>query len=513
MTQNEGPDVASKVLDRHVLKGAMWSATNTLLMKFANIAVMVIVVRIVTPHDFGIFAIALVVHAVVSSIGELGLSSCIARRDLEPDRVAPTVFLLSLVSSFVLALTMAVSAEPLAAALGSSEAAEPIRVLSLSVFLGGVFTVPGALLVRDFRQDKVLLAGGVAFLPMNALLLILAMSGDGAMAFAWSRVAGQLISGVVMAVSVKLRYWPKLDSAQVVPILRFGLPLAGANLLSYVLLNADYAIIARSLGPAELGIYMLAFTVASWSTSVLSTTINSVAMPAFSARGADIPGLQLMLRKAATLVASIAFPIAAMTVALAYPLISVLYGDVWLRAAPLLSVLAIYGGVFSLSLLVSNILVGTGRSGAVMAVQGLWIVSLVPAVALSVSLSGLIGAAYAHVAVILLIVLPAYVFFVRRLLPSAASVLFVSVRGPLAASIAAGACAAGASALTGQGIIGLFAGSLAGGSLYTLLMLPTVRGLLPELPGGKMRRFAESYDKFHLATRTKVSDVRNHYGK
>ncbi|MDR7160371.1 oligosaccharide flippase family protein [Arthrobacter sp. BE255] len=513
MTEGANRTQAIETLERHVLRGAMWSGVNTLLMKVANIAVMATVVRIITPEDFGVFAIALVVHAVVSSIGELGLSSCIARRDLEPDKVAPTVALLSLISSFVLALGMAFAAEPLAVALGSSNAAEPIRVLSISVFLGGVFTVPGALLVRDFRQDKVLLAGGVAFLPMNALLLLLAMAGDGAMAFAWSRVAGQLISGIVMAMSVKLRYWPGLDSTQVIPILRFGLPLAGANLLSYVLLNADYAIIARSLGPGELGIYMLAFTVASWSTSVLSTTINSVAMPAFSARGSDTAGLQLMLKRAATLVASIAFPIGAMTVALAHPLISVLYGDAWVRAAPLLSVLAVYGAVFSLSLLMSNLLVGTGRSQAVIAVQAFWIVSLVPAVALSVSISGLIGAAYAHVAVIILIVLPAYVFFVRRLLPSAASILFTSARLPFAWAVAAGVCAAWVSALTGQGILGLLAGSLAGGLIYTILMLPTVRKLLPELPSGKVKRLAECYDRLKETGSSKVADIRNRHGK
>ena len=127
--------------------------------------------------------------------GELGLSSCVARRDLDPDRVASTVALLAILSSFALAAGMALAADPLAGLLGAPEAAAPIRVLAIAVVLGGVFTVPGALLVREFRQGKVFLASAVAFVPANLVLVLMAVNGDGAMAFAWSRVVSQLVSG------------------------------------------------------------------------------------------------------------------------------------------------------------------------------------------------------------------------------------------------------------------------------------------------------------------------------
>ena len=78
---------------------------------------------------------------------------------------------------------------------------------------------------------------------------------------------------------------------------------------------------------------MLAFTVASWSTSVLSSTINSVAMPAFSALGSDPRALEQMLGRATQAVSLIAFPVGALTAALSYPLIEVVYGEAWIAAA------------------------------------------------------------------------------------------------------------------------------------------------------------------------------------
>src|SRR5664279_4408826 len=108
-------------------------------MRLATIAITAVVVRIVSPEDFGVFAVAATVFTVVSSFGELGLSSCLARREMDPDAIAPTVALIALISGAALAGLMAVSAEPLAIALGAPQADSSIRALSICVFLGGIF--------------------------------------------------------------------------------------------------------------------------------------------------------------------------------------------------------------------------------------------------------------------------------------------------------------------------------------------------------------------------------------
>ena len=475
-------------------RGALWSGANALMMKLAGIAVMVVVVRLVTPHDFGVFAAALVVHAIVSSFGELGLSSCVARRDLDPEKVASTVAVLALVSSFVLAGGMVLAADPLAGLLGAPEAAAPIRVLSIAVFLGGVFTVPGALLVREFRQGKVFLASAVAFVPTNLVLILLAIGGDGAMAFAWSRVVSQLVSGIVMALSVDRTYWPSLRRAQVGPVLRFGLPLAGANLLGYSLLNADYAIIGAFLGPAELGIYTLAFTVASWSTSVMSSTINSVAMPAFSALQSGSAELRGFLSRTSRLVALIAFPVMALTIAFAGELVAVLYGSTWAAAAPVLRILALYGGVFALSLLMSNLLVGQGRAGSVFAVQAVWLIVLIPAVGLSLGPFGLSGAAWVHVAVIAVVIMPLYLRSLRGTVPAAGRLLIRASGAPAAAAAGAALLGLAAASLGSGDAPRLILGGLTGTAAYLVLSAPMIRRALPPAVRGRAGYLLAFYD-------------------
>ena len=99
---------AGSVLGDQVRSGALWSAGSTLFLRFANIAIMAIVARIVAPEAFGVFALAMVAHGVVVSLAELGISSALLRNDLDPDRIAPTIATVSIVTSFVLGAAMAV---------------------------------------------------------------------------------------------------------------------------------------------------------------------------------------------------------------------------------------------------------------------------------------------------------------------------------------------------------------------------------------------------------------------
>src|SRR5689334_4777867 len=78
-------------LSASVRRGALWVVASNLLLRLANVLLTAIVARILSPKDFGVFAVALTAYVIVSSIGELGVSSCLFRADLDIDKLAPTV--------------------------------------------------------------------------------------------------------------------------------------------------------------------------------------------------------------------------------------------------------------------------------------------------------------------------------------------------------------------------------------------------------------------------------------
>jgi PST family polysaccharide transporter len=468
----------SQALSARVRKGALWVVASNLLLRIANLLLTAVVARILSPHDFGVFAVALTAYVIVASISDVGVASCLMRADLDIDSLAPTVATVSIVSGTALSAAMAVFALPIATALGSSAAVGSIRVMSIAVLLVGVFSVPNAQMTRDFKQDKVFLANALSFVASTVLLLLLAKSGGGAIAFAWSRVAGQVVMGGVLVATVPRHYRPGLSRSALSVVLRFGLPLAGANFVNYILLNVDYAFVGHLLGAARLGVYMLAFTLASAPYSLLGAVINNVSMPAFSRVKHDADLLKNAMAAGLRTVTLIALPMCAMTMVLARPLVLTLYGAKWAASATPLSILSLYGAVFIVCLLFANMLTALGRTKFLLALQIIWIGTLVPAMALGVHKDGIVGAAYAHVAVIAPIVLPSYLLALKRVTGVRILALAKAVLPALLASSAAALAAWAAAAQLGTPLAQLIVGAAAGGLTYALFAGPQVASLL-----------------------------------
>lgn len=460
-------------------KGAAWSVVANLTMRFANIGVTALLARLLSPSDFGSFAIALAVYLVVASLAELGMASAITRSAEEPDDIAPTVASLSILVSGSVGIAMALTALPLATVLGQPSAAPPIRILSLCLVLTGFFAVPGAQLVREFRQGSIFAATVVGFLVSNPLLIVLALHGGGATSFAWSRVLGQLATGLVFVLATSKRYRPGWRAAQVRPLLGFGLPLAMANLVNWTLLNADYLILGRLVDTARVGVYMIAFNVASWSTAILGSVLNSVVVPSFARLSADRTRLGAALVSSSQLVALLALPVGALTSALAHPLVTTLFGARWSDSAPVLTVLAWYGILFSYSLLFSNVLIALGRTVRLLLVQAVWVAFLVPVIVVGLRHSGLPGVAWAHVVTIAMIAVPAYLLAALRATGLPLRRLLRPTLRPFLAALAAGGAAWGVAQLFSTPLVQLASGGVTGGVLYAALVAPLVLRLLP----------------------------------
>ena len=87
--------------------------------------------------------------------------------------------------------------------------------------------------------------------------------------------------GCVMFASLSRHYGPDISRGSLSVLFKFGLPHAGANVVNFILLNVDYAFVGDLLGAIALGIYVLAFNLASTPGLPLGNVFNSVAMSAF----------------------------------------------------------------------------------------------------------------------------------------------------------------------------------------------------------------------------------------
>ena len=428
-------------MSRKLAQGALWSGLNTAVLRLGQFVISIILARLISPHEFGVFVVALIIYLIVINVSELGVSAALVREIDNADRIAPTVSTIAIVSSAALAAVMYALAPVLAATLGAPDATDAVRVLAIPLLLAGPSAVPAALLTRDFRQDRRFVADLSNFVVANGTLLVFALDGHGVMALAWSRVAGQVVSTILLYVFAPRRYPPGFDVREARRLLRFGGPLAGANLASFTLINIDFMAIGRLAGPLQLGYYNLAFTVASWPPSIFTTILHSVTMPALARVRGGVSEVARHVNVAVAALCAVAFPVTAVCVVLAHPLVTVVYGTTWAPAAPILVVLALFGSVRVVLLLFSDVLVVMDRTRQLLHLQLLWLSVLAPAMFLAVDLGGALGAGVAQVLVAVVLVVPAYLVVLVRSVGLPLRVLVMPAGWPLAAAVTAGGMA------------------------------------------------------------------------
>lgn len=446
-----------------------WSFLNTALTRLANIVTGIALARMLTPSDFGVFAIAFVVAQALLELNGAGVANAVLRADRPTPQLLSVATTISLVSGLCLCVLGVLAAPLLAAAVDVPAVANVVRVLALLVLIDGLSAVPAAVLARRFRQDQRLLADGLGVVVASAVTIATAASGAGVWSFVVGRVAGNATAAtiVVWRAGTGTALRPEWDVDVAVPLLRFGLPLMGGVLISFAVVNLDYVVVGHQLGVATLGVYVVAFNLASLPVGLLSMAIRRVSIGAFASgigqNSVDVlVALRILTWCSALLVA--------ITIAVASPLINVIYGQRWHEAAAVLAILIVMGAARVVINLMVDALVAAGRTGVVMVVYASWLCVLVVALPIGVMVSDIVGVAWAQALVAVMLVLPMCLIMTARAssfsLKSAVTTLTLSTL-----STTAGAAAGRAVASRGGDDFGsLVLGALAAAGVFSAFL-------------------------------------------
>lgn len=468
-----GTESAEPLVGR-VRRGLMWSFVNTVVVRTGSLVTGIVIARTLTREDFGTFAVALVVLSATLSFNELGTSAALLRWEGDPEEVAPTIISLSLATSALLYVACYLAAPDLARLLGAPQATGVVRLLCVAVLVDAFTAVPNARLGRAFRQGSRFVVDVVNFVVYTSVTLGLALSGAGAWSLAWGQLAGNLASAVVLLLVAPGRLRPGLDRAVLPSLMRFGFPLAGANLVLIASANLDKAAVGHLLGVSALGVYVLAFTLSSWPVNILSVTVQPIAVPGL-ARLLDRPDALLhAVRRGHEALLTAALFLGVPLAILSGPLVHLLYGEKWAQAAPVLRVLAISGVLRVVLSLLYDLLVAAGMTRQAFAVQSASVVALVPAIAIGAHAAGVLGVALAQLAVLVGVVLPLTLVALRPLGLRAIDLARASAR-PLLAGVALAAVVLTCVALQPADVTLLLLSATLGSAVFVPLAWPTWR--------------------------------------
>lgn len=330
-------------LTRKTVRGALWLVGGRAWSQVLNLTIGVALARLLSPADYGLMGMVMVVTGLVAILADLGLAAAVVQKQDLSQRELTGVFWLGHGLAWTVAGLIGALSPWVAMFYGQPQVEQLMWVLALTFPLTSLGTVHGALLQKELRfregtlvQVSASLAGGVAGLAVAA-----------AGWRVWALVAQSLVSAVVATAGVWWRSGWRPDwrfgRADLVRIWDFSLNLTGFQVVNYFARKADSFLIGRFVGAGALGNYTLAYTLMLYPISSLISVAQGVMMPALAQVQDDPERAARGYIRACGYLAFLILPTMVGLALVAPEAVMLVYGPQWVETGKVLQVLAWVG--------------------------------------------------------------------------------------------------------------------------------------------------------------------------
>jgi O-antigen/teichoic acid export membrane protein len=361
-----GQTVSAAGLRGAVVSGLAWKIASQLLGQGSRIAVGLILARLLTPHQFGLAAMALAFSGLAMILSDPALSAALVQRRHITEIDKSTVFWTTVTAGALCTGIGIAIAHPVAAFFGDPAVAPLFAVESLTFLLVALSATQVAVLTREmsFRSLELReMAGTVAGAVVGVAL---ALTGGGAWAIIGQSVAGTAAATVLLWKFSPWRPQATFSQRSLRECGGFGIKLFGSRLLSFVNLNADNLLVGRYLGSAALGIYAIAYNVMFAPLARVAQPVQSVLIPAFARLRDEPQRVGEVWLRGSLLTAVVAVPGFVGMLVVAPDFVPVVLGSRWDAAVPVLQLLCIAGIVQALHMLQWSLLQARGEAGTLL---------------------------------------------------------------------------------------------------------------------------------------------------
>lgn len=338
----------------------LWSSVRNWGTRLGSVAVFFAVARILPPAELGLFASAAVIIAFADIFAENGIGDAIVQRKKINPELLSTALWMNLAIAALICLVLWLAAENIAQYLRIPGLATVLPPVAFGVVLNAISFVPQGLLRREFKFRAL----GIRALWTTGLSgvtgVALALAGFGV----WSLVAQFLLAGLFNAGLIwRCTSWrPRLlvRIADARSIGAFGMKIFLGKLLSLSATRIIELIIAASLGPAMLAIYVMGTRINAVLMQMLSGVTIDVSLSNFS-RLANSEYFEQSFYRTMKFAAMIMVPAFVMLSALAPEVTWIAFGKNGAGSAIILSFVALLSSIECVQFLCGTVLIAKGR--------------------------------------------------------------------------------------------------------------------------------------------------------
>lgn len=346
-----------------------WALGGQFSNQGISFIISLVLARLLTPDEFGLASLVLVVNLIGQTFIDAGISSGLIRKKTVNDTELSSFFYLNIIIGVFLMLLVFLTSTYIAQLFESENLVPLLQLSSLQFFISSLGLMPMVFLKRDidFRYLSQLdvginLSGGV-------ITIILALLGFGVYSLIFrSIIAGVLNVGFLWRKTAWRPSWV-FSFSSMKPTLTYSTGLLGLNIINTVSGNFSTILIGKFFSVATIGIYNRAANTRGLILKNFAPLFNKVFFPVLSKIQDDEKRLQSYYLKAIQMVSLLTVFCMAMLYLFSDTLIYYLYGKQWMESAPMLRILSLAGLVLPISSINLNLFMVKGKSKFLMSYE------------------------------------------------------------------------------------------------------------------------------------------------
>jgi PST family polysaccharide transporter len=343
--------------------GLRWNMVRGGVVEGMNLLGVAILARLVSPADFGHYAVAIIV-LLLASVPTWAISYTLVQRDkIDRDHLKTGQTLTILIALAMCALCFAASETIVPSMFGERTALLAILMIP-ACFINSVNTVQYAILSRRLEFRRLSLIDMTIAVVSMAVAIPLAIVGLGGAAIVLG-VDAASVTGFILLCCWVLPPVPNFRRSAARDFARSGIP-AASNAASVVAFgNCDYVILGARAGALQAGYYFRAYTLGVVYQTKVSQVITTIGIPVLSRVSSEDEVHRLRRRMIQTLT-MILFPLLTALAIVAPRFVTWFYGPAWEASVVPVQILVFGGAAMLVAQAVTTTMLANGRPRAVM---------------------------------------------------------------------------------------------------------------------------------------------------
>ena len=342
-------------------RALVWSFAERYAGLVISIASAMVLSRLLTPTQVGIYSLCAAFTAVAGILRDFGVSEyLIQEQELTRDKIRAAYGVAFLIA-WTIGAAIFLARNEVARFYVEPEVARVLAVLALNFAILPISSPTFALLNRELAFRQLFFLQLTCNAAQAITSVTLAYLGFGVMSLAWGPIANVATQSIMLM-------WLRRQDGVVLPglrewrqVLRFGTMYVASRSIEVLTRNFHEPVIAKTFGFAAVGLFSRAFGLIELFHTNVGAAVVRVATPVFAAEHRAGRPLSELYARATAIFVSVSWTFFGFVALMAEPIIHLMFGTQWLPAAPIAVVLALSTLPQALFAFVPQLLSATGH--------------------------------------------------------------------------------------------------------------------------------------------------------